>query len=165
MSIASYYPTNNNKLYINPNNNLIAFPIDRQQIPNSNKSLNTNHVLKAKEKDTLDTPLRKASTFEKIYRVKNLSWFCSICNVFCNSQLQFDMHMLSQKHEEVKERKSKSANNLNTNECEYSGKRKEILCNLCQEANSEINNNKTTVVPIESSYINNNNSEESRNIM
>lgn len=34
----------------------------------------------------------------KNYRVRNSNWFCSTCDIYCNSQLQFDVHNLSQKH-------------------------------------------------------------------
>lgn len=37
----------------------------------------------------------------KTYRVKNLNWFCPECNIYCNSESQFDVHMISQKHKFV----------------------------------------------------------------
>ncbi len=34
----------------------------------------------------------------KNYRVKSDQWFCSSCDIYCNSDLQFEVHFLSQKH-------------------------------------------------------------------
>lgn len=34
----------------------------------------------------------------KIYRVKNVNWYCQKCDIYCNSEPQFEVHMMSQKH-------------------------------------------------------------------
>lgn len=47
---------------------------------------------------------------QKNYRVKNSQWHCHVCDVYCNSQTQFDVHMISQKHK-LSERKQFSINN------------------------------------------------------
>lgn len=35
---------------------------------------------------------------QKNYRVKNTEWYCSKCDIYCNSDLQYDVHLMSQKH-------------------------------------------------------------------
>lgn len=37
----------------------------------------------------------------KNYRIKNKEWHCQICSVYCNSVLQFEMHLISQKHKQI----------------------------------------------------------------
>ena len=34
----------------------------------------------------------------KNYRIKNNEWHCQTCSIYCNSTLQFEMHLISQKH-------------------------------------------------------------------
>ena len=44
---------------------------------------------------------RFRATKTKIYRIKNLNWYCQKCDVYCNSAPQFEVHMMSQKHKIV----------------------------------------------------------------
>lgn len=37
----------------------------------------------------------------KDYKIKNAMWFCDKCDIYCNSDSQFDVHMISQKHKFV----------------------------------------------------------------
>ena len=37
----------------------------------------------------------------KLYRVKNVDWCCETCDIYCNSQSQYDVHVISQKHKFV----------------------------------------------------------------
>ena len=37
----------------------------------------------------------------KNYRIKNKEWHCQICSIYCNSVLQFEMHLISQKHKQI----------------------------------------------------------------
>ena len=37
----------------------------------------------------------------KMYRVKNADWCCETCDIYCNSQSQYDVHVISQKHKFV----------------------------------------------------------------
>lgn len=46
--------------------------------------------------DTTEDP-----TKSKDYKVKNAIWFCDKCEIYCNSDSQFDVHMISQKHKLV----------------------------------------------------------------
>lgn len=39
----------------------------------------------------------------KSYRIKYSCWFCEVCDIYCNSQSQFDVHMISQKHKMILE--------------------------------------------------------------
>lgn len=39
----------------------------------------------------------------KSYRIKYTCWFCEVCDIYCNSQSQFDVHMISQKHKLILE--------------------------------------------------------------
>lgn len=74
----------------------------------------------------------------KSYRNKNTDLYCKSCDVFCNGQLQFEVHMMSQKHklnlEFIKEGGNKlnnteyeasvDENNNNSNECDIQSKDK-----------------------------------------
>ncbi|CAF0880814.1 unnamed protein product [Brachionus calyciflorus] len=44
------------------------------------------------------TERRNDEVKTKNYRVKNSEWHCNVCDVFCNSQAQFEVHLMSQKH-------------------------------------------------------------------
>ncbi len=35
---------------------------------------------------------------EKKYRIKDDRWFCQTCDIFCNSDSQFQVHLMSTKH-------------------------------------------------------------------
>jgi hypothetical protein len=43
------------------------------------------------------------STSSALSTSKNRFWFCSHCDITCNSDSQFDVHMISQKHKFVLE--------------------------------------------------------------
>ena len=50
------------------------------------------------ESNNVDTSLLSPTIKCKNYRVKNNEWHCRICSIYCNSTLQFEMHLVSQKH-------------------------------------------------------------------
>lgn len=43
----------------------------------------------------------------KDYKIKNDQWFCDKCEIYCNSDSQFDVHMISQKHKFVLDEESR----------------------------------------------------------
>jgi hypothetical protein len=45
---------------------------------------------------------------EKNYRVKEERWFCTKCNIYCNSDSQFQVHMMSTKHKTAQANASES---------------------------------------------------------
>ncbi len=47
---------------------------------------------------TTDKSLSFSPIKSKNYRVKNNEWHCRTCSIYCNSTLQFEMHLVSQKH-------------------------------------------------------------------
>jgi hypothetical protein len=46
----------------------------------------------------VDKSLSFSPVKSKNYRVKNNEWHCRTCSIYCNSTLQFEMHLVSQKH-------------------------------------------------------------------
>lgn len=46
----------------------------------------------------------------KNYRVKNSEWHCQVCEIYCNSQAQFDVHLISQKHQMMDKKKNELTN-------------------------------------------------------
>jgi hypothetical protein len=49
----------------------------------------------------------------KSYNTKNIDWFCSICDIYCNSKSQFDVHLISQKHKIVKKQIESNEETIN----------------------------------------------------
>ena len=54
----------------------------------------TTAVLKLSQESS--QRFRAAKT--KVYRIKNLNWYCQKCDIYCNSAPQYEVHMMSQKH-------------------------------------------------------------------
>ena len=53
----------------------------------------------------------------KNYRIKNKEWHCQLCSIYCNSVLQFEMHLISQKHKQIGlEQKARESESLNKSE-------------------------------------------------
>ena len=47
---------------------------------------------------TTDNVTNNMDTKSKTYKVKVLDWYCADCDIYCNSDSQYDVHMISQKH-------------------------------------------------------------------
>lgn len=78
----------------------------------TNTSNNNSNILKLENEDSKS----------KTYLVKNLDWYCVDCDIYCNSESQFAVHMISQKHKLiVDENKRKLMENI-TNDVEAEGK-------------------------------------------
>lgn len=56
----------------------------------------------------------------KIYKNKNLNWFCPDCDIFCNSESQFNVHMISQKHKFVLEEEKRKSDDTQSNAADRS---------------------------------------------
>jgi hypothetical protein len=48
---------------------------------------------------------------EKKYRVKDDRWYCNHCDIFCNSDSQYQVHLMSSKHKTAKSA-SEDGNNV-----------------------------------------------------
>ena len=62
-------------------------------LSSNNFNNNDNSSLYCDDKSLVKTAediLNKA----KIYRVRNTSWFCECCDIYCNSQSQYDVHLI-----------------------------------------------------------------------
>lgn len=62
------------------------------------KSLPLDSQSRTDESNDLEKSLASLSIKCKNYRVKNNEWHCRTCSIYCNSTLQFEMHLVSQKH-------------------------------------------------------------------
>lgn len=72
--------------------------------------------------DNIDAKLNNYQDFTiselvkpKNYRVKNSQWHCKCCDIYCNSQIQFEVHLISQKHKQVEKKQfSMETSSLNS---------------------------------------------------
>lgn len=63
----------------------------------SSNGTNENHQENSKQELCLKKHGDKEPV-EKKYRYKNELWHCTPCEVYCNSDTQFQVHMMSRKH-------------------------------------------------------------------
>ncbi|RNA16689.1 hypothetical protein BpHYR1_051607 [Brachionus plicatilis] len=54
---------------------------------------------------------QKAAKPIKNYRIRNSDWHCPVCEIYCNSQTQFDVHLISQKHKQMDKKKLQPTDN------------------------------------------------------
>ena len=78
---------------------------------NNNNNDNENRADEVADNNKCMNKLIKPKT----YRTKNTEFYCKTCDIYCNGQLQFEVHMLSQKHKLVTESLNKIEENVNNN--------------------------------------------------
>jgi hypothetical protein len=93
--------------------------LDETELLESNKNANkanTNNNEKRPDEDADNDRSMNRLIKPKTYRTKNIEFYCKTCDIYCNGQLQFEVHMLSQKHKLVTESLNKIVEeNVNNN--------------------------------------------------
>ena len=77
------------------------------QLSDTNCKLIQNNEINLIEKNSIsETECSESLNKSKIYKVKNSEWYCSSCDIFCNSKSQFEVHLISTKHSICKKKKT-----------------------------------------------------------
>ena len=74
---------------------------------------------------------------QKNYRIKNSEWHCQVCDIFCNSHAQFEVHLISQKHKQTEK------NHFSVEDSSFSSNSHDETRQTCDENNNHENKQKS----------------------